>query len=112
MPISEGDPEKNVVEVGYLVLVTGNQRNMWMEVWAYTHICKHTIPYQAQAGKGSHSWRCLHDQAKAKRETTSIMIQVQDTDFQEALFSSPLQFLGYRDVRNSFFFFLNAFIDF
>lgn len=91
--ISEGDPDKNVVEVDYLVLVNGNQSNMWTEPWTYTHLCKYTISYQAQAGKGSHSWRCLHDQAKAKRETISIMIQVQDTDFQ-ALFSSPLQFLG------------------
>lgn len=34
----------------------------------HTHIDANTPPYQAQAGKGSHSWRCLHDQAKAKRE--------------------------------------------
>lgn len=60
-----------------------------------------TMPYQTQAGKGSHSWRCLHDQAEAERERISIMIQVQDTDFQEALFSSPLEFIGYRDVRDS-----------
>lgn len=33
-----------------------------------THIYKPQIPYQTQAGKGSHSWICLHDQAKAKRE--------------------------------------------
>lgn len=72
-----------------------------MSIHTYAQIYTHTIPYQAQAGKGSHSWRCLHDQAKAKKERISTMIQAWNTDFQEALFSSPLQFLGYWDVRDS-----------
>lgn len=65
--------------------------------YEYTHNMHkhtHTIPYQAQAGKGSHNWRCLHDQAKAKKERISIMVQAWDTGSPVQLTPAILELLG------------------